>query len=127
MIVFDTHAWVWWADGDHRLSQRVSDRLLTDEMGVSAMSCFEVAQLARLGKLGLATTPEAWIGRALALPGVRLIPVDDRIAVAAAMLGGGFYGDPADRVIYATARVIGAPLATKDRKMRRFDPALTLW
>jgi PIN domain nuclease of toxin-antitoxin system len=59
---------------------------------------------------------------------VRAVAPDQDAAVAAALLGrDGFHGDPADRLIYATTRALGATLVTRDEAMRRFDPERTLW
>jgi len=49
------------------------------------------------------------------------------VAVSAALLGEAFPGDPADRIIYATASVLGAPLVTRDAALRAFDPVRTRW
>lgn len=57
-----------------------------------------------------------------------IAPLEPRIAVDAALLDArAFPADPADRMIYATARSIGATLITKDRRLRAFDPRGTLW
>lgn len=128
MIVLDTHAWLWWLTDDPRLSGDVRAALEHEAAGVSAMSCFEVALLVRRGRLVLDRDVRDWIRQALSHHGVRLLPLDAETAVEAALLDGdGFPGDPADRVIYATARRNGAALATKDRRMRSFDPAGTVW
>lgn len=59
-----------------------------------------------------------WIRQALALPGVELAAITPEIAVRAAGLGGDFPGDPADRLIVATALETRAPLATLDERLR---------
>ena len=54
MIVLDTHAWIWWVDGDRRLTQGQRDVIAAEEanlIGVSAISCWEVAKLVELGGL----------------------------------------------------------------------------
>jgi len=62
----------------------------------------------------------AWVRSALGLGGVRVLPLGPEAAVAAGLLArDGFPGDPADRMIYATARIAGVRLATKDRALRR--------
>jgi PIN domain nuclease of toxin-antitoxin system len=68
-----------------------------------------------------------WVSRALAQERVEPLPLDPEVAVAAGVLGSRLGGDPADRIIYATAAAVGAPLVTKDRRLRDFDPGLTLW
>ena len=56
MIVLDTHIWVWWAHGDKRLTQ-IQDQIIkdneTDLIGVSAISCWEIAKLVEYNRLEL--------------------------------------------------------------------------
>lgn len=129
MIVLDTHAWLWWANEDARLSATVRGALLVEsEIGICAISGFEVAQLVAKGRLRLERDPKTWVDRALAHERVRTLPVEPAIAVDAGLLDHDrFPGDPADRIIYATALHQGARLATKDRRLREFDPVLTFW
>ncbi len=92
------------------------------------MSCFEVARLADDGRITLSAAPPVWIRQALAGDRVELLPVDAEVAVAAALLDRRrFPGDPGDRIIFASAIAQGARLGTKDRRMRAFDPAATIW
>jgi PIN domain nuclease of toxin-antitoxin system len=100
----------------------------SDRVGVSAMSCFEVVRLAEDGRITLAADPRTWIRHALAGERTELIAVDADVAVAAALLDRRtFPGDPADRVIFASALTRRAVLATKDRRIRAYDDALTVW
>ena len=49
------------------------------------------------------------------------MPLLPEIAVTAGMLDGKeFPGDPADRMIYATARAAGLALATRDERLRAY-------
>lgn len=128
VIVLDTHAWVWWLTEDARLSRAVRDVADREAVGVAAISCFEVADLARNGRIELDRDIRDWVRTALAGDGVRLLPLDGEIATEAALLAGDrFPGDPADRIIYATARRYGALLATKDRRLRAHDRQHTFW
>lgn len=84
--------------------------------------------LAQRGRVEIGEAPEDWVRRALALEKVTEVPLDARIAVAAARLElESFHRDPFDMLIYATARILGAPVVTKDRRIRRFDRDLTIW
>jgi len=97
-------------------------------VGVSAVSCWEVVTLAERGRIELDRDSRRWVRAALGLEGVRALPLGPEAAVAAGLLPReGFPGDPADRMIYATARIAGVRLATKDRALRRFDGTGTLW
>ena len=85
MILLDTHVWIWWATDTGRLSRRVLSAVSEDgEVGVSAISCWEVATLVRKGRYRLKVTPKLWFERLLALPGIRLAPLAPAILIDAA-------------------------------------------
>jgi PIN domain nuclease of toxin-antitoxin system len=69
---------------------------------------------------GVVPSPEAWFDDLLALPGVRLIPLGHRAAIAASGLPGTLHRDPADRLLIATARELGVPLVTRDRRILEY-------
>jgi PIN domain nuclease of toxin-antitoxin system len=128
VIILDTHAWLWWMTGDPRLPSRLRRRIEATEIGVCSVSCFEVALLEGRKRIALDRDVRSWIELALARDEVTCIPLDSAIAIDAARLDPErFPGDPADRIIYATARVCGAQLATKDRRIQSFDPGRTVW
>ena len=127
MILLDTHAWVWWADQSRKLSaraRRAIDR--TDQIGVSAISCWEVATLVRKGRLVLDREATVWIAQALALPSVVALDLSPQVAIVAGLLDG-LHGDPADRIIVATALHHGATLVTKDTAIRSYETLTTVW
>ena len=128
MIILDTHAWVWWATESRHLSLRAR-RAITDadELGISVISCWEVAMLVAKGRLEFNQPVELWIERALEFPRMNVLPLTPTIATMAASLPAPFHGDPADRMIVATCRKIEAPLITKDRALRRWRPVVTIW
>ena len=128
MIVLDTHAWVWWAAGSTKLGRRAGRRIQSaSHVSVPAVCAWEVAMLVAKGRLELDRPVLAWIRQALALPGVEAAPLTPEIAVRAAGLGAGFRGDPADRMIVATALEQRAPLVTKDENLRSSKLVETVW
>ena len=128
MIVVDTHAWLWWVNGEAALSEQARRTIeRADAIGVATISAMEVAALARRGKIDLDTNARAWVGQALALDRVCELPLTADIAVAAGSFGDDFVGDAADRIIYATAIVTGWTLVTRDRFLRRYDALRTVW
>jgi PIN domain nuclease of toxin-antitoxin system len=58
-----------------------------------------------------------WVGRALGVPGIRLAPLDAAVAAESTLLPGEPQGDPADRLLIATARTHGLVLATRDERI----------
>ncbi|HEX4114502.1 MAG TPA: type II toxin-antitoxin system VapC family toxin [Solirubrobacteraceae bacterium] len=129
MIVLDTHAWLWWVAAPEKLSSQARNAIdLTDALGVATISCWEIAMLTEAGRIDLDRDVEAWIRQALTDVRIQAMPLTSDIALRAALLGrAGFQGDPADRIVYATAREAGADLVTKDRALRAFDPRGTVW
>lgn len=128
MTVLDTHTWLWWVGGDPRLSSTARSTIESDpERAVSAISVWELATLERLGRLTLLPDLRAWLRRALAYGGIEAKEVTPEIALAAGSLLPPFPGDPADRLIYATALVADSRLVTKDRRLARLDPDRVVW
>ena len=128
MIVLDTHAWIWWRADPDRLSAPVTRAIAgADHVGISSISVWELGMLVRRGRLTLDRDVEQWVRNALSGGRVSVLAPDADVALAAALLDDEFPGDPADRLIYATARQAGARLVTRDERIARFDPARALW
>ena len=129
MIVLDTHAWLWWVSAPERLSRRASDAIAySREVGICAISVWEVATKVARGRLELDRPIEVWVHQALARPHSQLLELSPEIAILAGSLGEqGFHGDPADRMIAATAMRLGAELVTKDRAIRAFSDVRSVW
>ena len=120
MITLDTHAWVWWTIDPDRLSETQRERITDNEddlIGVSAISCWEIAKLCEYGRLDLPVELAEWFRLALEYPGVSLLPLTPEIAVESTRLPGSFHRDPSDQIIVATARVHECPLVTSDDKI----------
>ena len=118
MIVVDTHALVWAIQDDPQLGPGARLRL-DNETGdavvlVSAFTIWEVALLAERARIDLEMPTEKWVKTVLALPGIRLAPLDPEIALDSVALPGKMHKDPADRIIVATARHYDVPLMTAD-------------
>jgi len=129
VILLDTHAWIWWHSEPDRLSERA--RVAIDgatRVGVSPVSCWELATKVAKGRLVLDREVDVWVRQALAHPRAELVPLTAEIAVAAGLLGRqGFHGDPADRMIAATALHHGVLLVTRDRAIREHLGARAVW
>lgn len=129
MIVLDTHVWVWWVHEDERLTQAQREAITaneTDTVGVSAISCWEIAKLVEYGRLELPSPLEEWFEQALNYPGVQLLALTPEIAIESTRLPGEFHRDPADQMIVATARVYGCPLVTSDDKILNYSHVTTI-
>jgi len=128
VIVADTHAWVWWTASAELLSKRARRELeSSSEIGVAAISCWEVAMLVEKGRLQLDRDPLTWLKQALAQPKIRLLTLTPEIAVLSSKFAAEIPGDPADRIIAATASLQRARLATKDMRLRKASSVETVW
>jgi PIN domain nuclease of toxin-antitoxin system len=110
--VFDTHVWVWAAAGDPRAEKL---RSFSGTAVISAISQWEVSMLSMKGRLGLKPDEESWFTANLTSP-VSLAPLTAEISMASCRLPD-FHGDPADRIIVATAITMGIPLITADQEI----------
>ena len=120
MIIIDTHIWVWWVHGDSRLTEGQFESLKvheTDIIGVSAISCWEIAKLVEYNRIDLRCSIKEWFDLSLRYPGISLIDLTPEIAIEATQLPGEFHRDPADQIIVATARIYNCPLLTSDKKI----------
>ena len=117
--VLDTHALVWLLEGNERLGEKsrglVRDAATSRTLYVSAITPWEIAMLVTKGRLAFNREVGQWLNIALAMPGISLVPLSVDISVASTQLPGDFHADPADRIIVATARQLGATLITEDK------------
>lgn len=133
MIVLDTHALIWWVNGDGQLSSEAKiaiENELTAEDGVvlvSAISAWEIALLVSVDRLTLTMGVDDWLQTASDIDGVRFVPVDNEIGVESTRLPGEFHKDPADRMIVALARHLNAPLVTADTKIQNYKHVRSIW
>ena len=123
-VLLDTHVWVWLMLGDRRLgtaARRLLEKAVPEgRLRVSVISVWEVAMLESKGRLTLASDCESWVQEALAAPGVQLAELTPHIAISSTRLPGAFHGDPADRMLVATARESGATLLTADQSILEY-------
>ena len=129
MIVLDTHIWIWWVHGDPSLTadqERFIQDHEADGLGVSIISCWEVAKLLERGRLILPCAVGDWFDQALSYPGVQLLNLTTTIVVDSTQLPTGFHKDPADQLIVSTARVHGCALLTADQKIISYPHVVTL-
>ena len=128
MILLDTHAWIWWAAEPERLSKRARTEVNEAKaLYVAAISVWEVAMLVTKKRLVLDRETLVWAKQALALPKISLVPLSPEISIASASLGERFHGDPADRMIVATAMELRVPVVTKDERIRSFKGIEAIW
>jgi PIN domain nuclease of toxin-antitoxin system len=126
LTVLDTHVWIWVVEGDRTaLSATAIDAIeraaRAGAVRVSAISVWEVAMLEVKGRISLSRPLDDWVNAALHAPGIRLLPLSPEIAIGSTRLPGAPNGDPADRILMASARHLGGQLATCDREILSYS------
>jgi len=129
VILLDTHVLVWMTTEPDRLSKaaQAAIRKATGQDGVliASITLLEVARLAARGRLQLAGTVQSVVEEMASRVGIR--PITPEIAAIAAELPDSYPGDPADRLIGATALCEGIELITRDRAIRDSGLIRTVW
>jgi PIN domain nuclease of toxin-antitoxin system len=119
--LLDTHILLWWLGEDPRLSpeqrQVLEQADATSPLWVADITLWEIATLFSLGRIKLHLPLREWLEQATAPPLVQRVPITPAVAAQVAALPDSFHRDPADRIIVATARVLGATLVTRDRRI----------
>jgi len=129
VILLDTHIWIWLADDNENLSDHHKQAIReqrSDGLGISAISCWEIAKLVEYERLKLTCDVAEWMSAALMLPGIQLIELTPEIAIASTKLPGEFHKDPADQIIVATANEYDLVLLTMDEKILKYEHVKTL-
>jgi PIN domain nuclease of toxin-antitoxin system len=122
MIVLDTHIWLWWLTLDDKpLKRSWQDAIARAEsIGVSAISCFEVAWLVHRERVEISLALDVWFEAALDGSGITLLPLTPPVAQLAVELPE-HHRDPFDRLIIATAIVNDAHLISADGRFPAYE------
>lgn len=127
-ILLDSHAVHWWSAEPQRISRAAAKAIgEADELAVAAISWFELAWLASHERIVVTVPIGSWLAGLGAR--VRTLELTPQIATTAVALPSSFPGDPADRLIYATAIEHGLQLITKDKSLRNHPhpQPIALW
>ena len=129
MIVLDTWVLVFGALAPHRLSSAaetaIAEAARTRSICISDISLWEVAMLVERGRLVIDADSSTFLRHAIAASGIDVLPISPEIAGLSTSLQ--LHGDPADRLIAATAVHHKAVLVTSDRKLREAPGVRTVW
>ena len=117
-LLLDTHIWVWSLLDPDRLSARVLRELKTpsNEFWLSPLSVWEFMMLCEKGRIVPDDGAESWVSRAVAeVPFKEALPTFE-VALETRLIQLP-HGDPVDRLLVATARVLDLALVTADRRL----------
>ena len=115
---------VWWTIGGRDLSEKHRRQIDAAEpggVGASVFSVWEVAMLVSKKRLAMSHSPHDWLNRLPSIPTLHLLPATPQILIDSTQLPGTFHGDPADRIIVATARAHDLTLLTTDEKILVYE------
>ena len=123
--LLDTHVWVWLLSGNRRIQKSNAFNAIIKAskysgLNISTISIWEIAMLEAKGRIVFSTEISNWVEKALKAPGLKLIPLLPAISIDSTRLPGTFYGDPADRILIATARYLQCPIITADNKILKY-------
>jgi PIN domain nuclease of toxin-antitoxin system len=122
-VILDTHVWVWWLLPDSPLPERerkALDRIATDRgIYLPAICQWEVQMLHSKKRIELPIPFSTWLRRATTTDMLTVLPLDADAVIAVDDLPATFHGDPADRMIVATARAHDLPLASHDEAIKK--------
>jgi PIN domain nuclease of toxin-antitoxin system len=128
-LLLDTHVLIWWVQDGGHLPRGIRRALQSAgperPLWVSDISMWEIAMLVQLGRVRLALPLREWLERATAPPRVQRIGITPAVAAEITVLPGSFPRDPADRILAASARVLGARLVTLDQRIIKTDAVST--
>ena len=129
--VLDTHTGIWWVAEDSRLSvaarRTIAGASADHALWMSGFSIWEVAKKVQKGQLILDRPLDDWLDLATGKSGLQVAEPTRAVLVESCRLPGGFAGDPADAIIVATTRSLGAVLVTRDQRIRDYDHVRTVW
>lgn len=122
-VILDTHVWVWWLLPDSPLSareRRALDDIAADKgILLPAICQWEAQMLHSKGRIDLPVPYATWLRRAAGTDMLTVLSLNADVVIAVDDLPGTFHGDPADRIIVASARAHDLPLATHDQAIRK--------
>ena len=131
MILLDTPSLIWWVNRNAELSAPALGQIERERPGgtilVSAIAAWDITSWAAQGRLGLRMEPSIWLSLVAAVPEIRFVPIDNGIALAAALLPEPAPAGLPARLLAATSRQAGCPLITSNAELQAYIHVKTIW
>ena len=120
-ILLDTHVAVWLSDGSAKLKSAtlalIEAGFHTGRLCLSPISAWEIGLLVSKNRLDLGQSPLAWLDGFVEQFKVSIVDITPEIAINSSFIPGKFHGDPADRIIVATALAHTATIVSADKEI----------
>ena len=126
MILLDSHAWLWWSVKSPFLSSTARNAIkVASAVGLSPLSVYEITYAHWRGRVGLGLALDDWLAASIGA-GITMLPITPSISAQAGSLEW-THGDPADRILVATAKHHGIPMVTGDQRIRESGLVEVVW
>lgn len=131
MLILDTCAMIFDSLDPSRLSRKASSAIEEADnagsLACSDISLWEIAMLVSKGRLDPGTDSLKFIQLVLAARNIKVLPITPEIAAKSAQSGFCPHGDPADRIIAASAILHKSKLVTSDQKLAMVAGLHIVW
>ena len=120
-VLLDTHVLIWSLSDSENISGRVKkiidDAKNENRLLISSISLWEIAMLKSKKRINIYKPIKEFLKAIVEIDGIKVIDISSYIAADSTLLLDNFHGDPADRIIAATAINNGAILLTRDSQL----------
>ncbi len=120
-LVLDTHVLLWSLLKPEELSRGIKQKIAAaqseNKLVISSISLWEIAMLSHKKRINIYEPIKTFLGSISDIDGLVVKDISFEIAAESATLSDDFHGDPADRIIVATTKILGATLLTRDQKI----------
>jgi PIN domain nuclease of toxin-antitoxin system len=120
-ILLDTHVILWSLlqpeELDKSIKQTIENAQEQSQLFLSSISLWEIAMLKNKKRINIYEPLKDFLKAITDIEGMTIVDISADIAAESALLTDNFHGDPADRIITATAMTTGSVLLTRDSKI----------
>jgi PIN domain nuclease of toxin-antitoxin system len=125
-LLLDTHVWIWYVTGNSELKSTeirdaIESAIKSSRLFISSITLWETAMLVSKRRITLSIDTLDWMHTGLRDAGIQTMEITPEIAAESANLGEAFHGDPADRIIVATARIRNCCIVTRDARILSYS------
>jgi len=124
-VILDTHILIWLLNGNYKIKKAgfldiINKAIENNSLKIPSICIWEIAMLNAKNRIILTKNFLSYIEEIFTIPGISLSYITAEIAFDSANLPGNFHGDPADRIITSSARILNAILLTFDKKILEY-------